>query len=222
MVVAVRWRVAADGLVDPTCGYGPTAMTLLLNVDVTGRLVLVVGCGPAGREKVDRLLVAGARVRVVDPRAPEDLDPAVEVLARRFQPDDVDGAWLAVAATGDPATDDLVQATADASGTWVTRADRRDGGGVSFAATVERPPVVIGVSTGGASPTLARWVRDRVARAVPEEVGALAELLAHRPRRDGRRSHREVPLDDALDALARGDVEGARRLVNGPASHDER
>ena len=197
-------------------------MPLLLNVDVTGRLVLVVGCGPAGREKVDRLLVAGARVRVVDPRTPDDLGPMVEVVARRFQLDDVDGAWLVVAATGDPATDDLVQASADARGTWVTRADRRDGGGVSFAATVERPPVVIGVSTGGASPTLARWVRDRVARAVPEEVGPLADLLAHRPRRDGRRGHRDVPFDDALDALARGDVEDARRLVNGPASHDER
>jgi siroheme synthase-like protein len=177
----------------------------------------------AGGAKVDRLLVAGARVRVVDPRAPDDLGPAVEVVARRFQPDDVDGAcWLVVAATGDPATDDLVQASAHARGIWVTRADRRDGGGVSFAASVERPPVVIGVSTGGASPTLARWVRDRIARAVPEEVGALADLLAHRPRRDGRRGHRDVPLDDALDALVRGDVEGARRLVNGPVPPDGR
>ncbi|MBW3574540.1 MAG: bifunctional precorrin-2 dehydrogenase/sirohydrochlorin ferrochelatase [Actinobacteria bacterium] len=196
-------------------------MPLLLNVDVTGRHVLVVGCGPAGREKVERLLAAGAHVRVVDPQPPGDLDPAVEVAARHFEPGDTAGAWLVVAATGDPSIDDRVQAAAEASTTWVTRADRRDGGGVSFAATVERPPVVIGVTTGGASPALARWLRDRIARAVPEEVGALAHLLARRPRRDGRRGHQDVPFDDALDALVRGDDEASRRLVNGPARHGE-
>lgn len=197
-------------------------MPLLLNVDVTGRLVVVVGCGPAGREKVERLLAAGAQVRVVDPEPPDDLHPGIELAARRFQPEDVIGAWLVVAATGDPNTDDEVEAAADARGAWVTRADRRDGGGVSFAATVERPPVVIGVATGGASPALARWLRDRIARAVPAEVGALAGLLAQRPRDGGRRGHRSVPFDDVLDALVRGDVEGARRLVNEQAQHDER
>lgn len=200
-------------------------MPLLLNVDVTNRVVVVVGCGPAGLEKVQRLLAAGARVRVVDPEPHDDLDPRVELAARRFEPGDVVGAWLVVAATGDPTTDDRVQAAADDRGVWVTRADRRDGGGVSFAATVERPPVVIGVATGGASPALARWVRDRIARAVPEEVGTLAQLLAQRPRRGGRRRHRDVPFDDALDALVRGDVDAAARLIdggqlNGPAQHD--
>lgn len=206
-------------------------MPLLLNVDVTDRLVVVVGCGSAGLEKVERLLAAGARVRVVDPEPPDGLDPRVELAARCFEPEDVVGAWLVVAATGDLATDDQVQATADARGAWVTRADRRDGGGVSFAATVERPPVVIGVATGGASPALARWVRDRIAWAVPEEVGALAHLLARRPRRGGRRRHRDIPFDDALDALVEGDVDAAERLIDGrladggqlsgPAQHDE-
>ncbi len=197
-------------------------MPLLLDVDVTGRLVVVVGCGPAGREKVERLLAAGARVRVVDPRPPDGLHAGVEVRARRFEPDDVVGARLVVAATGDPSVDDAVQAAAEGTGAWVTRADRRDGGGVAFAATVERPPVLIGVSTGGASPALARWLRDRVAWAVPEEVGALAELLAQRPRHGGRRGHRDVPFDDALDALVAGDTARAQRLVNESAPLDGR
>lgn len=82
--------------------------------------------------------------------------------------------------------------------------------------------MVLGVATGGASPALARWLRDRIARAVPEEVGALAELLAERPRCGGRRGHRDVSFDEVLDALVRGDTEGAQRLVNGPTSRDER
>ncbi|MFP5321429.1 MAG: bifunctional precorrin-2 dehydrogenase/sirohydrochlorin ferrochelatase [Acidimicrobiia bacterium] len=196
-------------------------MSLLLNVDVTGRLVVVVGCGPAGREKVDRLVAGGARVVVVDPAAPDDLPPAVEVRRRRFEPTDLDGAWLVVAATGDPEVDDAVQAAADERGAWLTRADRRDGGGVAFAATVERPPVVVGVATGGSSPALARWLRDRVAAAVPEEVGALARLLADRPRAAGRRRHRGLPFDEALDALVAGDEDRARRLLSDPPSDDE-
>lgn len=195
---------------------GPGAVThpLLLNVDVAGRRVLVVGHGRAGREKVDRLLAAGARVRVVDP-APEGwLDERVEWVRRPFRSEDVDGAWLVVAATGDPGVDAAVQRAADAAGVWVTRSDRRDGGGVSFAATLDRGPVTIGVATGGTSPTLARWLRDRIAAAVPEEVADLARLLADRSRRGGRRHHRGLPLDDALDALVRGDEEAARRLLS--------
>lgn len=193
---------------------GPTP--LLLNVDVAGRLVVVVGCGAAGREKVDRLLAAGARVCVIDPAPVADLDERAVVEARRFRPDDVAGAWLVVAATGDPAVDDVVQRAADAAGVWVARADRRDGGGVSFAATLDRGPVTIGVATGGLSPALAKWLRDRIAAAVPGEVAQLARLLAERQRDGGRRGHRGLPFDGALDALRAGDEDGARALLSGP------
>ncbi|MEM1334566.1 MAG: NAD(P)-dependent oxidoreductase, partial [Actinomycetota bacterium] len=136
----------------------------MLNVDVADRLVIVVGCGPAGQEKVDRLLAAGARIRVVDPNPPADLDSRVEIVEHAVEVDEatsdwLDDAWLVVAATGRPAVDEWVQATAEARATWVVRADRSDGGGVSFAATIEQPPVVVGVTTGGSSPTLARWLR---------------------------------------------------------------
>lgn len=188
---------------------------LLLRVDVSGRAVLVVGAGRAGREKIDRLAAAGAHVRVVDPGLDgEPLGVGVEVLARPFDAVDVQGMWLVVAATGIPDVDAAVQAAADEAGIWVARADRSDGGGVSFAATLDRSPVTIGVATGGASPALARWLRDRIASVVPAEVGALARLLADRPRTAGHRHHRGLPLDDALDALVAGDEVRARRLLS--------
>lgn len=189
---------------------------LLLSVDVADRRVVVVGCGAAGQEKVARLLAAGARVCVIDPAPPEDLDPRVLVEARRFRPHDVAGAWLVIAATGDPDVDDVVQSAADAAGVWVVRADRRDGGGVSFAATLERGPVTVGVATGGVSPTLAKWLRDRIATALPEEVAELARLLAEGPRQGGRRGHRGLPLDAVLDALASGEQAAAQALLSPP------
>lgn len=185
-----------------------------MHADVRDRLIVVVGGGVAGCEKVRRLVSAGAAVTVVDPSpAPELASLAVRLERRAFQDTDVIGAWLVVAATGDEAVNDMVERAATEAGVWVSRADKRDGGGIAFAAVVERGPVTIGVLTAGSSPTLARWVRDRIEAALPIEIGALAALLSRRPRTAGRRGHRGLPLDDALGALMVGAPERAAKLL---------
>lgn len=193
----------------------------MLQVDVRNRYVVVVGGGRAGREKVERLVSAGARVTLVDPAAPTDLHLAELAVERRpFEGHDVEGAWLVVAATADEAVNDEVERAARAAGALVTRADRADGGGIAFAAVFERGPVTVGVVTGGTSPALARWLRDRVAGAIPPGIEELAMLLAARPRSDGRRAHGQLPLDDALAALESGDAKRARSLlgISGPTT----
>jgi siroheme synthase-like protein len=185
-----------------------------LHADVRGRRIVVVGGGVAGCEKVRRLVAAGAVVTVVDPSpAPELESLDVRLDRREFQDNDVVGAWLVIVATGDEAVDDKVERAATEAGVWVNRADKPDGGGIAFAAVIERGPVTVGVSTGGSSPTLARWVRDRIDAALPIEVGALAALLSGRPRTAGRRRHRGLPLDEALGALMAGAPERAARLL---------
>lgn len=189
-------------------------MGIHLHADVRERLIVVVGAGVAGCEKVRRLVSAGAVVTVVDPSpAPELASLAVSLERRAFQDSDVIGAWLVIAATGNEAVNDTVERAATEAGVWVSRADKCDGGGIAFAAVIERGPVTIGVSTAGSSPTLARWVRDRIGAALPIEVGALAALLSRRPRTAGRRGHRGLPLDEALDALMVGAPERAARLL---------
>ncbi len=185
-----------------------------MHADVQGRWIVVVGGGMAGCEKVRRLVAAGAVVTVVDPSpAPELESVEVRLERREFQDNDVVGAWLVIVATGDEAVDDKVERAATEAGVWVNRADKPDGGGIAFAAVIERGPVTVGVSTGGSSPTLARWVRDRIDAALPIEVGALAALLSGRPRTAGRRRHRGLPLDEALGALMAGAPERAARLL---------
>ncbi len=189
-------------------------MGLHLNVDVSGRSVIVVGGGAAGCEKVRRLVSAGAVVTVVDPSPATELESLPIRLERReFRADDVGGAWLVIAATSDGVVNAQVERAASAAGVWVSRSDKRDGAGIAFAAMVERGLVTIGVSTGGGSPALARWVRDRIDSAVPIEVGALAALLSRRPRTGGRRGHRGLPLDEALGALVAGAPERAATLL---------
>lgn len=189
-------------------------MGLHLHADVRDRLIVVIGGGVAGCEKVRRLVSAGAVVTVVDPSPARELESLEVSLERReFQDSDVVGAWLVVAATGDEAVNDKVERAATAAGVWVNRADKRDGGGIAFAALIERGQVTVGVLTGGSSPTLARWVRDRIEAALPTEVGALAALLSRRPRMTGRRGHRALPLDEALSAMMAGDPERAAKLL---------
>lgn len=187
---------------------------LHLVADVHGRDVVVVGCGPAGAEKVSRLVAAGARVTAIDPAL--DALPATEGvvrLYRPFEPGDVQGAWLVVVATADETVNDAVAAAAAEAGVWIARSDRSDGGDVAFAAALDRGRVQIGVSTGGLSPSLARWIRDLVDDAIPAGVETMTELLSEVPRQDGRRNHRGVDFDAVLEAIDGGDLALARELL---------
>lgn len=190
-------------------------MRLHLQVDIADRSVLVVGAGRAGAEKVRRLAAAGACVTVVDPAIPdESLADVAEVLRRAFEPGDVKDKWLVVAAADSDEVNAAVEAVATAAGVWVTRADRPDGGRVAFAASLTRGRVEVAVSTGGASPALARWVRDRVDEALPPELEVVADLLAETRRENSPRRHRSASIDDALAAVRAGDLDAARRLTN--------
>lgn len=150
----------------------------------------------------------------IDP-APGLVPETAEIrrVRRPFEPCDVEGAWLVVAATDRQAVNDAVVTAAERVGAWVVRADRTDGGGLAFAAVMERGPVQIGVSTGGLSPSLARWIRDRIDRAVPPAVETMAQLLAEVPRRDGRRGHRGIDFDEVLAAIEAGDENRAQMLL---------
>lgn len=189
-------------------------MRLHLHVEVERRRVVVIGGGAAGVEKTRRFVDAGADVTVVDPNPSADLDPGAHVVRRPFEADDVLGAWLVVIATRDPAVNDFVQRAADAADTWVNRADLPDGGSVALGAVVRRGRVEIGITTGGVSPSLARWLRDRVEMTLPEHVADLAEIVADRARRGGGRGHRGLPFDEALAALERGDRQRAIDLLD--------
>jgi precorrin-2 dehydrogenase / sirohydrochlorin ferrochelatase len=190
-------------------------MRLHVHLDVGDRSVLVVGAGRAGVEKARRLAASGARVTVVDPAVhDESLTTIAEVLVRPFRATDVVGRWLVVAAADSDEVNDAIEDAATVEGVWVNRADRSDGGSAALAASLDRGRIQVAVSTGGASPTLARWVRDRIDEALPAEIEVVADLLAD-ARREGRpRGHRSIPIEDILGAIRSGDVDAARRLVN--------
>src|SRR5258706_14702319 len=110
-----------------------------------GRAVLLVGGGTVARAKLPELLRAGARVTVVAPEVHDEIRArAVTVLARRFVPGDVDGAWLVVAAAS-PEVNRDVAAAAEARRVFVNAVDDADRASAYTAGVCRKGGVTIAV-----------------------------------------------------------------------------
>jgi len=162
---------------------------------VADRRCLVVGGGAVAARKAQGLLECGARVTVVAPdvvdelirlAGPEGDRDAVErggaaggltVERRPYRSPEAAGYRLVVTATGVPDVDHRVFLDAEAAGVWVNSADDLDNCAFLLPAVHRDGPVTVAVSTAGASPALAQWLRTRVAEAVGPDLGALAGLL---------------------------------------------
>ncbi len=101
----------------------------------------------------------------------------VTVTLRPFRDDDLDGVTLSVAASDDRELNARVARLARERGVWVNVVDEPDEGDVVLPAVVRRGALRIAVSTGGASPALARRIRERLDAEFGPEWGALTELL---------------------------------------------
>jgi precorrin-2 dehydrogenase/sirohydrochlorin ferrochelatase len=175
--------------------------------DFTGATVLVFGGGPVGARKARRF-AREARVVVVSPAfADADFGDATRVEAAP-DPDGVPALVaehdpaLVVAATDDPAVNDAVAAAGRDHGAMVNRADEsgrasRPVDEVVVPATVRDGTVTVSVSTGGASPALSKYLRERI-EAELADAGAMADLTATL-RADLR--ERDVPPAERRDAV---------------------
>jgi precorrin-2 dehydrogenase/sirohydrochlorin ferrochelatase len=152
-----------------------------LNVDLCGKRCLVVGGGAVATRKVETLIKSGADVTVTAPDSSIVLQGMAEEgrlrwEKRAFVASDVEGMTLVFAATDDPAVNLIVTRAAKEEGAWVNVADAPAEGDFFVPAGLERGGVRVSVSTEGASPALAAWLRDRLNEALPEGVEQLAEL----------------------------------------------
>jgi siroheme synthase-like protein len=151
-----------------------------IELDLQGKAALVVGLGPVGRRKAVALAEAGARVVAVDPAAkglaPTVL-PGVEVRPEPYHPNLLPGMSLVIAA-GTRELNRRVVAEARRAGVWVCSTSEPDDGDFILPAVWRSGPVVLTVSTSGASPALAAALRDRAAEALGPAAAGLAVLLA--------------------------------------------
>lgn len=153
-------------------------------LDIRDQACLVVGGGEVACRKVSSLLRSGARITVV---APERIDNLARLLdkenmtyrCKSFSDEDVIGFRLVISATDDPSVNQAVHRAALTQGIPVNVVDCPELCSFIFPAVVDRSPLLIAVSTGGASPVLARLVRSRLEAWLPERYGELASLAEH-------------------------------------------
>lgn len=141
-------------------------------VELSGRSGLIVGGGTVALRKAGKLLPYGPRLTVVAPEILPQLAalPDVQLLARPFQPQDLDGQSFVIAAADDPAVNRLVSSLARERGIPVNAADSKEDSTFLFPALVRRGELSVGISTSGASPTAAVWLKDQVEHLLPQHL----------------------------------------------------
>jgi uroporphyrin-III C-methyltransferase/precorrin-2 dehydrogenase/sirohydrochlorin ferrochelatase len=179
---------------------------------LAGRKVVLVGGGPVAAAKHAALAAAGAQITVVAPQVLPALRAAAgaSLVERAFQPEDLDGAWFAVAAAT-PEVNRAVLGAGLARRIFVNAADDPPSATAFAGSVARRGPVTLAVSTGGAAPALAALVREGLEALLPDDLDRWAETA-----REARAQWRAqgVPMQDRRPLL----LAALNRLYGPPAA----
>ena len=206
-----------------------------LFADLAGRPVLLVGGGGVAERKAALLLAADAQIDVVAPTlTPLIAEWAragrVRHLARRFSAEQLDGRWLAIAATHDRIVNGEIAAAAKARRIFVNVVDDAGLSTFQVPAIVDRSPLVIAISSGGSAPMLARLARERIESYFDDTWGVLATLLARSRARirarfgqveTRRRFYERILRGPEVQAIRQGRVNEAEAALDGELSAHE-
>jgi uroporphyrin-III C-methyltransferase/precorrin-2 dehydrogenase/sirohydrochlorin ferrochelatase len=205
-----------------------------VSLDLEGRRCVVLGGGPLAVEKAQGLLLAGAVVTVFAAEAEAELRGAaaggrLSLVERDYVPGDLEGAWLAIDASGRDDVNAASRREADERRVLLNVVDRARLCDWIAPAIVRRGPLQVAVSTSGESPFLAGALRRRLEQDLGEEwepFVALVGEVRRRLRREGVPLAEQEPVyaallrSDARRLLREGDADGAaalaERIVRGP------
>src|SRR6059058_350986 len=196
---------------------------------LTGRRCVVIGGGEVGLEKVEGLLACDGEVTLIAPRAhPElvqlGLEGSIRWEQREYEPDDLDGALIAIAATDDTDLNIRVFEDAEARSMLVNVVDVPPLCNFILPAIVRTGPLAVAISTAGASPALAKRMKREIGQLFGEPYANLAILLNEArgwakgtlPTYQDRKRFFEAIVNgepDPVELLRAGDLQGVRELV---------
>jgi precorrin-2 dehydrogenase/sirohydrochlorin ferrochelatase len=194
-----------------------------------GRRCVVVGGGPVGLEKVEGLLACDAAVTLVSPEAVPELERyaregSIGWERREYRPEDLDGAFMVIAATSHTDLNVRVFEDGEARAMLVNVVDVPHLCNFILPAIVRQGPLAIAISTAGASPALAKRMKREIAESFGEPYARLAVILndarawakATLPTYQDRKAFFEGIVNgepDPIDLLRAGDDAAVRDLV---------
>lgn len=187
-------------------GYFP------LYMDVTGQNCIVVGGGNIAARKIEKLLPFQANITVIAPSVCKEIaeNKTITIRKRTFQDSDTDSAFLVIGATNDTQINSHIAEICRKKHIPVNIVDAPQLCSFYFPAIVRKEPVTVAISTDGAAPLLARYLRERIEERIDDTVIKTAEIL-----QTGRKKLRSMAAGEAVrkaileDLLARclhGDV----------------
>ena len=149
--------------------------------DLKQRPCLVVGGGEIAFRKARMLLKAGAAVKVVSPEINANFQSLVEkgditYLAQGFKPQQLDGVFLAIAATDSKAINALVYQSANSRQVLVNVVDDTKRCSFIVPSIVDRSPLIVAISSSGKAPVLARLIREKLEALLPQHLGKMAQI----------------------------------------------
>ena len=218
------------GVCDQTCVRGMLETPFYIAcLKLTGRRCVVVGGGAVGLEKVEGLLACDGRVVLIAPEAVPELadlaaEGSIEWLRREYRTGDLDGTFIAIAATGDTDTNIRVYEDAERRAMLVNVVDVPPLCNFILPAIVRTGPLAIAISTAGASPALAKRIKREIAETYGEPYARLAEILNDArgwakqtlPTYQDRKDFFESIVNgdpDPVELLRAGDEQAVRDLI---------
>ena len=220
------------GICDQSCVEGMLQTPLYIAcLRLSGRRCVVVGGGEVGLEKVEGLLVCDAEVTLIAPEAQPELvqlalEGSIRWEQREYQPGDLKGALIAIAATDNTELNIRVFEDAEARSMLVNVVDVPPLCNFILPAIVRTGPLAVAISTAGASPALAKRMKREIGELFGEPYAMLAMLLneargwakATLPTYQDRKEFFESIVGgepDPIELLRAGDVQGVRELIEG-------
>lgn len=205
-------------------------MNYPVSLNLRGKTCVFVGGGAVAARKINGLLHTGASIVVMSPALDDDLRNRkmrenLHWLQQRWSPGSLLplAPSLVFAATDDAGVNREVAEEARQLGALVNVADDGQAGDFGSMAVLRRPPLLVALDSGGASPALVRWLRDRIACCIREEHATLATWLGELrpglrtflPQQERRQAfYREILESDVLALLGSDREEEARSLMN--------
>jgi precorrin-2 dehydrogenase / sirohydrochlorin ferrochelatase len=171
------------GICDQSCVRGMLETPLYIAcLRLEGRSCLVVGGGEIGLEKVEGLLACGGDVTVIAPEVEDALaeyaaEGSIKWEQRAFVDGDLDGRFLAIAATNDTDVNIAVYDGAERRAMLVNVVDVPPLCNFILPAILRTGPLAIAISTAGASPALAKRIKREIAESFGEDYARLAVIL---------------------------------------------
>ncbi len=171
-------------------------------IELKDRKCICIGGGRVAARKIETLLEFEADITVVSPALTDTLKNLrlagkIKIIARNYMPGDINGVFLAIAATNDRETNRQVYLEAVQNGVLVNVADAPKECTFTFPSIVKREELVLGITASGSYPAFSKKVRGIVEKACPEYFGNILKLL---------RDYRKRAQKDIPDAAKRAEV----------------